>query len=65
MGVYHFDQIASWTEAQQAWMDKRMSFPGRVEREEWVQQAKKLALGIETEFSKRVKDGDVPSSKQE
>lgn len=65
LGVYHFDQIASWSKEQQSWMDERMSFPGRVEREEWVKQATALAMGTETEFSKRVKQGDVPSSKEE
>jgi predicted flap endonuclease-1-like 5' DNA nuclease len=65
LGIFHFEQIASWTKTEQAWIDKYMSFPGRVEREEWVQQAKKLLKGIETEFAKRVKSGDVPSSKKE
>jgi len=63
LGIFHFEQIASWTKAEQAWIDKYMSFPGRVEREEWVKQAKKLLKGIETEFAKRVKSGDVPTSK--
>jgi len=64
LGVYHFDQIASWTPSQQEFMDERMAFPGRVERENWVEQAKLLATGAETEFAKRVKDGEVPSSKK-
>ena len=64
LGVYHFDQVASWSKKQQSWMDERMSFPGRIGREEWVTQAAELAIGEETEFSKRVKKGDVPSSKQ-
>jgi len=65
LGVFHFEQIASWTKTEQAWIDKYMSFPGRIEREEWVQQAKKLLKGIETEFAKRVKSGEVPTSKKE
>jgi len=65
LGVFHFEQIASWSKSEQTWIDKYMSFPGRVEREAWVQQAQKLLNGIETEFAKRVKRGDVPSSKQE
>ena len=64
LGIYHFDQIASWSATEQSWMDERMSFPGRVEREEWVKQSAELAVGVETEFSKRVKDGAVPSSKE-
>jgi len=65
LGIYHFEQISLWTEEQQAWIDARMSFPGRVEREAWVKQAKELNSGTETEFSKRVKEGEVPTSKQE
>jgi len=42
-----------------------MSFPGRIEREDWIAQAKTLATGGETEFSKRVDSGDVPSSQDD
>jgi predicted flap endonuclease-1-like 5' DNA nuclease len=42
LGIYHFDQIAAWTVEQQAWIGKELQFPKRVEREEWVNQAKEL-----------------------
>ncbi|MAM61254.1 50S ribosomal protein L21 [Maritimibacter sp. UBA3975] len=42
-GVTTFAQIASWTEADIAEMDEKLSFKGRIEREGWVEQAKKLA----------------------
>ena len=42
LGVYHFDQIASWSAEQEAWMGKKMLFANRVEREEWVKQAKEI-----------------------
>ncbi|MXN67044.1 NADH-quinone oxidoreductase subunit E [Stappia sp. GBMRC 2046] len=63
MGVYHFAQIASWDENNKAWVDERLMFKGRIDREDWIAQAKTLAEGGETEFSKRVDDGDVPTSK--
>jgi NADH-quinone oxidoreductase subunit E len=63
LGVYHFDQVASWTEENKAWVDTRLKFKGRIDREDWIAQAKVLAAGDETEFSKRVDGGDVPSSK--
>ncbi|MCA1296925.1 NADH-quinone oxidoreductase subunit NuoE [Stappia indica] len=63
LGVYHFDQIAGWDAENKAWVDTRLSFKGRIDREEWVEQAKLLASGGETEFSRRVDTGDVPSSK--
>jgi len=60
MGYYHFDQIAAWTTAEVAWVDENLEgFKGRVTRDQWVDQAKVLATGGETEFSKRVEDGDV------
>ncbi len=64
LGIFHFEQIAFWTQTQADWMDAKMSFPGRIKREKWIEQAKKLADGAETEFSRRVKKGDVPSSKK-
>lgn len=60
MGVYHFGQIAGWSASEVAWMDENLKgFKGRVTRDDWVGQAKALSAGEETEFSKRVKDGDV------
>ncbi len=41
MGFYHFDQIASWTEADVALIDAEMkNFKGRITRDRWVAQAK-------------------------
>jgi len=60
MGVYHFDQVASWSADEIAWVDANLEgFKGRVSRDNWVDQAKLLASGGETEFSKRVEGGDV------
>ncbi len=60
LGFYHFDQIANWTADEVAWVDANLEgFRGRVTRDKWVEQAKILASGGETEFSKRVDDGDV------
>jgi large subunit ribosomal protein L21 len=42
-GVTSFAQIAAWTEADIAEFDEKLSFKGRIEREGWVEQAKKLA----------------------
>jgi NADH-quinone oxidoreductase subunit E len=54
MGFFHYDQIATWTQADVAWMDDNLEgFKGRVSRDEWVEQANILAAGGETEFSKR------------
>ncbi|QYK39886.1 MAG: NADH-quinone oxidoreductase subunit E [Paracoccaceae bacterium] len=60
LGFFHFDQIASWTEAEIAWVDDNLEgFKGRVTRDDWVAQARILAAGGDTEFSKRVEKGGV------
>jgi len=64
IGIYHFDQIAEWSEKNIEWADNNLGFPGRAKREKWVEQAKALAKGEETEFSKRVDAGEVSTSKQ-
>ncbi|MEO1308046.1 MAG: NADH-quinone oxidoreductase subunit E [Pseudomonadota bacterium] len=56
LGFYHFDQIAAWTAEEVAWVDENLEgFKGRVSRDEWVDQARILATGEETEFSRGVK----------
>jgi predicted flap endonuclease-1-like 5' DNA nuclease len=60
MGVYHFHQIAAWSDEEVAWVNANLiGFKGRVTRDKWVEQAKILAEGGETEFSKRVEEGGV------
>ncbi len=65
LGFFHFDQIASWGAEEVAWVDARLKFKGRIERDGWIEQAKILAAGGETEFAKRVEAGEVESSKSE
>jgi len=62
IGVYHFRQIAAFTEKELSWVAHHTSFPGRALRDDWIGQAKLLAEGKETEFSKRVDAGEVASS---
>jgi len=59
LGFYHFDQIAAWTPDEIAWVDMRLKFKGRIERDGWIDQARLLASGGETEFSKKVDKGGV------
>ena len=42
-GIYHFDQIAAWTKADIAAVEAYLAFDGRIAREDWIGQAKKLA----------------------
>jgi len=65
LGIFAFAQIAEWNDNNIKWVEQRLDFPGRIERENWVSQAKLLAAGVETEFSKRVDAGEVETSKDE
>ena len=62
LGIWHFDQIGAWTAKEVAWVGHFLAFPGRIEREQWVAQAKSLAAGEDTDFSKRVAKGLVKTS---
>lgn len=60
LGFFHFDQIAKWTDEEIAWVDENLEgFKGRVSRDQWVDQARILAGGGATEFSDKVRKGDV------
>lgn len=61
-GIYHFDQIAAWTQADIVEAETYLEFDGRIAREDWVGQATQLAAGKATDFSARVEAGDVPTS---
>lgn len=43
MGFWHFDQISKWTSEEIAWVDARLKFKGRIERDDWVAQATQYA----------------------
>jgi len=62
LGIFYFHQIADWTDDNVAWVDRRLKFPGRITRENWVDQASVLREGGETEFAKRYNKGETPSS---
>lgn len=42
-GVFHFDQIAAWGAEEIAYMDDKLSFKGRIERDNWIEQATQFA----------------------
>ncbi|GGK53318.1 NADH-quinone oxidoreductase subunit NuoE [Salinarimonas ramus] len=43
LGIFHFDQIAGWARPQVRWVGTYLAFPGRIDRENWVEQARALA----------------------
>ena len=52
LGFWHFAQIGTWTKKDIAIVDDELSFKGRIERDDWVKQAKALAKGGEAEYIK-------------
>jgi predicted flap endonuclease-1-like 5' DNA nuclease len=63
MGVVSYDQIANWSSQDIDRISQVLDFKGRIERENWVEQARILASGGQTEFSRRVDRGEVDSSR--
>ncbi|MFK0687448.1 NADH-quinone oxidoreductase subunit E [Mesorhizobium sp. IMUNJ 23033] len=50
LGIFTFAQVASWKKAEREWVDGYLSFHGRIERDDWVKQAKALAKGGVDEY---------------
>lgn len=45
-GIYHFDQIAGWSDKDLSWFDKTFSEAGaKAKSDKWVEQCRKLATG--------------------
>lgn len=59
LGIASYDQIANWTVDDIAHISEVLDFRGRIERENWVEQARILSAGGQTEFSRRVDRGDI------
>jgi predicted flap endonuclease-1-like 5' DNA nuclease len=63
MGVSSYEQIANWTAEDIDRVSQTLDFKGRIERENWVEQARILASGGATEFARRVDRGEVEGSR--
>jgi predicted flap endonuclease-1-like 5' DNA nuclease len=53
MGVTAYAHIANWTASDIDRVSQVLDFKGRIERENWVEQARILVSGGQTEFSRR------------
>lgn len=62
-GVTSFAQIAAWTKKDREAFSKELNFAGRIEREEWVKQAKRLAAAGAAEAPKRSGKGKTAGRK--
>ncbi len=50
LGIFTFGQVAAWKKAEREWVDGYLNFKGRIERDDWVKQAKALAKGGVAEY---------------
>lgn len=50
LGIYTFAQVAKWKKAERDWVDGYLKFKGRIDRDDWVKQAKALAKGGVDEY---------------
>lgn len=50
LGIFTFAQVAAWKKAEREWVDGYLNFKGRIERDDWVKQAKALAKGGVAEY---------------
>jgi predicted flap endonuclease-1-like 5' DNA nuclease len=53
LGILTYEQVANWTGADVDRISNILDFKGRIERENWIEQARILAAGGQTEFSRR------------
>jgi predicted flap endonuclease-1-like 5' DNA nuclease len=59
MGISTYEQIANWTADDVGAVNNKLEFKGRIERENWIEQARILASGGQTDFSRRFERGEV------
>ena len=63
LGITRYEQVANWSVEDIERFSEKLDFKGRIERENWVDQARILSAGGQTEFSRRVDKGEVDSSR--
>lgn len=54
LGVFHYTQVAQWSVEESGWIERHIGFAGRVTREDWVAQARKLVEAASSAGTKRV-----------
>jgi predicted flap endonuclease-1-like 5' DNA nuclease len=59
LGIWHFDQIASWSPENVRWVSSYLAFPGRIDRERWIEQAAMLAVGGVAQVATSQVDGSL------
>lgn len=59
IGVTSYQQVGDWTGDDVVRVSRALELGGRIEQESWIEQAKILASGGETKFSRQLARGEV------
>ncbi len=59
LGIYHFEQISQWSNKNCEWVEEFLLLPKIVRANQWVEQAKVLLSGRDTEYSLQLENGKV------
>ncbi len=59
LGIYHFEQIASWSNRNTDWIEEFLLLPGCAKNNQWTDQAKILQSGNQTIYSQKVESGEI------
>ncbi|WP_122893776.1 hypothetical protein [Arcobacter peruensis] len=59
LGIFHFNQIASWSSKNCDWIEEFLLLPGSAKKHQWVEQAKILETGKETVYSQKVENEEI------
>ena len=59
LGIYHFEQISSWSAKNCDWIEEFLHLSGIAKNNQWVDQAKILHSGKETIYSQKVESGEI------
>lgn len=59
LGIFHFDQIAKWTNKNCDWVEEFLQLPGCAKKYQWIDQARILESGKETVYSQKVENNEV------
>ncbi|KAB7885242.1 MAG: hypothetical protein CL624_05360 [Arcobacter sp.] len=62
LGIFHFNQIAAWSNKNCDWIEEFLSLQGCAKKNQWIEQAKILETGKETVYSQKVENGEVDVS---
>lgn len=59
LGIYHFEQISQWSNKNCEWVEEFLLLPKIVRANQWVEQAKVLLSGRDTEYSLQLENERV------